>query len=182
MANSLAQAGYAFGMNESPTIPPDPRSAVRQLAADYVHWVLDFEGRCIASGRPASRYFQAPGLELYTRWSRTKVATQGRPTIVLANIEVYEPLRGLGLFSEIIKRLSAPTCALQAEALYVELVGEKRLAAWLQNNGFHRCLMAEEGAPSFFRYRAVKNGEVQAPEIAEDDPVPDAMRAGSTHG
>lgn len=169
-------------MHESPTIPPDPRSAVRQLAADYVGWVLDFEGRCIASGRPASRYFRAPGLELYTRWSRSKVATQGRPTIVLANIEVYEPLRGLGLFSEIIKRLSAPTCALQAEALYVELVGEKRLAAWLQDNGFQRCPIAEEGAPSFYRYRAVRNGAVQAPEAAEGDPVPDAMRAVSKQG
>jgi hypothetical protein len=169
-------------MHESPTIPPDPRSAVRQLAADYVGWVLDFEGRCIASGRPASRYFHAPGLELYTRWSRSKVATQGRPTIVLANIEVHEPLRGLGLFSEIIKRLSAPTCALRAEALYVELVGEKRLAAWLQNNGFHRCPIAEEGAPSFFRFRPVRNGEVQAPDIAEGDLALDAMRAGSRQG
>jgi GNAT superfamily N-acetyltransferase len=125
----------------------------QRLAEEFVAWALDFERRCMESGRPASRYFHADGLELYTRWSKSKLATGGRPTLVLANIEVAPELRGRGLFTGIMERLRDPATPLAAEALYVELVGEKRLAAWLARNGFQQCAIAEEGAPSFYRFR-----------------------------
>lgn len=125
----------------------------QRLAEEFVAWALDFERRCMESGRPASRYFHADGLALYTRWSKSKIATGGRPTLVLANIEVAPELRGRGVFTGIIERLRDPATPLAAEALYVELVGEKRLAAWLARNGFQKCALAEEGAPSFYRFR-----------------------------
>lgn len=136
-------------MQQNLTPSPD----VSDLAAKYVTWALEFERTCIDSGRQASRYFLGEGLSLYTRWARTKLATQGRPTFVLANIEVAPELRGRGLFSLICGRLMSAESGLQSDSLYVELVGEPRLAAWLTRNGFSQCPHSDDIAPSFYLLR-----------------------------
>ncbi|WP_431153254.1 hypothetical protein [Acidovorax facilis] len=130
-----------------------PSPDVSDLAARYVTWALEFERTCMESGRQASRYFFGEGLSLYTRWARTKLATQGRPTFVLANIEVAPELRGRGLFSLICGRLMSEESGLKSDALYVELVGEPRLAAWLTRNGFSKCPHSDDIAPSFYLLR-----------------------------
>lgn len=132
---------------------PSPSPDVSDLAANYVDWALEFERLCMESGRQASRYFFGEGLSLYTRWSRAKLATHGRPTLVLANIEVAPALRGRGLFTLICGRLMPAGGGLHSEALYVELVGEPRLASWLTRNGFSQCPHSDDIAPSFYVLR-----------------------------
>ena len=135
-----------------------PSSDVSDLAAKYVTWALEFERSCMESGHQASRNFFGEGLSLYTRWSRTKLATQGLPTLVLANIEVAPALRGRGLFTLICGRLVSAGSGLHSEALYVELVGEPRLASWLTRNGFSQCPHSDDIAPSFYLLRTGNAG------------------------
>lgn len=57
------------------------------------------------------------------------------PVIDLANIELHEPFRGQGLFSQVLS-MTEQTCGLHSRALYVENVFVDHLHAALLRRGY----------------------------------------------
>lgn len=80
--------------------------------------------------------------ECYTRAGipqvgmRTEGGLPQRPTICIASIEVVEEGRGRGLFTALMAALMRVADGLSYTRIECEEVGNPRLRAWLERNGF----------------------------------------------
>lgn len=128
-------------------------AALQSDISAYIAWLNELETLALASPGGKSRWFYSDSFAVYTRITNWKLAMPGIWVVCLANIEVAERYRGLGLFSALLAVLHARQGAIRADAVYVESVINKRLREYLVRNGFEPARALPDELPSYKRTR-----------------------------
>ncbi len=124
--------------------------------AAFISWLQQLEADFQAQAwRGAlSKWYHGDGIRFYVRASLLFAGARGVQTIVLANLEVDEGLRGRGLLTRMLSQMADPDSRLASEVVAFEHVLSPRLQAYLESSGFIRVSEHGDESPSYYRRRA----------------------------
>lgn len=101
-----------------------------------------------------SKWYRKDGMQFYVRATRLFAGSRGVQTIVFANLELAEELRGSGLLTLLLEKMAEPQSGLSSDVVAFEHVLSSRLQTYLVRNGFTRVAAHGEESPSYYRARS----------------------------